>query len=78
MSFNDAMILADEIGMPKSISNVKCLEECITYATLQRKKGKYTTMGIPLMKHVILLSLDESEDGGASGASEINGLLKLP
>jgi len=24
MSFNDAMILADEIGMPKSIGNVKC------------------------------------------------------
>jgi len=54
------------------------LEEHITCATPQRKKGKYATMGIPPTKHVILLSLDESEDGGASGASEINGLLKLP
>ena len=31
-SFNDTMNLAEEIGMPKSIGNVKCLEERITCA----------------------------------------------
>jgi hypothetical protein len=51
------------------------LEEHITCAAPQRKKGKYATMGIPPTKHVILLSLDESEDGGASGASEIPALV---
>jgi hypothetical protein len=74
-SFNDAMTHAEEIGMPKSIGNVKHLEECITCATPQRKKGKYATMGIPPTKHVILLSLDESKDSGASGASEIPALV---
>jgi hypothetical protein len=32
-SFNDTMNLVEEIGMPKSIGNVKHLEECITCAT---------------------------------------------
>jgi hypothetical protein len=78
-SFNDAMTLAEEIGMPKSIGNIKHLEECITCTAPQRKKGKYTTMGIPPTKHVILLSLDESKDSGASGASEMPALVvQLP
>jgi hypothetical protein len=73
--FNDAMTLAEEIGMLKSIGNVKHLEEHITCTTPQRKKGKYATMEIPPTKHVILLSLDESEDSEASGASEIPALM---
>ena len=74
-SFNDAMTLAEDIGVPKSIGNVKRLEERITCAAPQRKKGKYATMGIPPTKHVILLSSDESEDSGASGASEMPALV---
>jgi hypothetical protein len=65
------MTLAEEISMPKSIGNVIHLEECITCTASQKKKGKYTTMGIPSTKHVILLSLDESKDSGASGESEM-------
>ena len=75
-SFNDTMILADEIGVPKSIGNVKCLEEHMTCTNLQKKKGKYATRGLPMMKHVILLSSDdEFEDGGATGATEMPGLV---
>src|SRR6266851_2981690 len=70
-SFNDAMILADEIGTPKSIGNVKCLEECITCTNLQRKKGKYAPQS-PMIKHVILLSSDEDKE---SDSTEMPGLV---
>jgi hypothetical protein len=54
-SFNDTMTLAEDIGVPKSIGNIKHLEERITCAAPQRKKGKYATKGLPIVKHVILL-----------------------
>jgi hypothetical protein len=64
----------EDIGMPKSIGNIKHLEEHITCAASQRKKGKYTTKGLPIVKHVILLSLDEDDDD-MSGATEMPGLV---
>ena len=70
-SFNDAMILADDIGAPKSMGNVKCLEERITCANPQRKKGKYTPLP-PMIKHVILLSSNEDEE---SDSTEMPGLV---
>jgi hypothetical protein len=73
-SFNDAMNLVEDLGMPKSIGNVKRLEEHITYAAPQMKKGKYATKGLPIVKYVILLSLDEDDDN-MSGASEMPGLV---
>jgi hypothetical protein len=73
-SINDAMNLAEDIGVPKSIGNVKHLEEHIACATSQRKKGKYATKGLPIVKHVILLPLEEKDDD-MSGASEMPGLM---
>ena len=74
VSFNDAMNLAEDLGVPKSIGNVRRIEEHITCAAPQRKKGKYATKGLPIVKHVILLSSDEDNDN-MSGASEMPGLV---
>jgi hypothetical protein len=77
-SFNDTMNLAEDIGMPKSIGNIQCLEEHITCATPQREKGKYATKGLPIVKHVILLSLDEDDDN-MSGATKMPGhVVQIP
>ena len=64
-SFNDAMVLADEIGVPKSSGNVKRLEERITMRPPAKGKGKE-----PAIRHVILLSSDESGDDASSVMTE--------